>query len=1041
MSRPRSSTGRRRSVLAPGFFLFCALFVFAPELSAQPVAPGFRFWRSIHTPHFTFHYPRQHEKTARRMGVIAEKVHAKLNPKYRTGAEHTHVVLVFDSDLVNAFALPAYGFDWIVLYMDSPRLGSFSRFDMWAELVFTHEYTHILSLRYTGSFWTMFFRLVSGVPPNLLSPPGFVEGVGVYEESKAGRGRLNDALTNMQHRTAMLDGTYPNQGETLAGSHRWPFGSHIYLYGGRFYDFLARKFGDRVWTSVWRMDNYWGFCFDEILPFCVGDTKLEKIRKQIIRRWKKQGTESERAAAYRRHTLRSLYAEFVQEERARAERVAAEIERLGATPFQRLTFDGYSKSFLTASTAGQLYYFATPRDRRPGVFQFKPGRPGDGDEPGPEPERLRRSSASAGFAIAGGREIYSEPNYIYPGIYGFRYEIYQEGFFDKRLNPDRSSSFPALSANGRRLYFVERDPQERRLIMAETDRSGRIARRRVLLKTNLTGLIQYTALSPDDRYLAVVVRRGERGSGSILLCDVGGPLDAQVNCPPLVGGDNVKMQPRFSEDGSRLLFSSDADGIYNIYAVEIATGEVRRLTRTVTGIFAPAPLGPDLYALGFFREGYDVIRIRNQDLLSEKVDYFAGPDGDAQIAYDEAEAAGFRETGYWGPLELRPFLVGIGGTGLAVIPGATFGVGARDPLNRHFFVAAYDFAAGVGFAQYDYSRFALGLSLSYFTNWFDRGADRGCVIDGDLYRPLCADPRVAIESGTALFRYAHAGKHVVWQALLGGIHMKIRNAQNLVNDGFEERDLNLSGPAGVFLIGDTAYYPESISSEHGWVFLLSSQYYHEDYSYKQVDRINTEPVSYGVAEGGFALYLPSFWSHHVNYLSGYGYGTYGPDREMQTTRLSRWVRGQNFGKAPTDHAAAVFTYEYRFPLAYISNAIIPDEHSLMLRKVGASVFVDYGTVFDRYPYREDWVGAYGAALTFGVNFAYLGLAEMKVSVARGTGPAGELQAWFSLNASFGGASFRDDEGPAYRKPYRPGLPVSRWQPGYWRDKNAGGVLE
>ena len=1011
------------------FFLamLCAAFV---EIGAQPVAPGMRFWRTIRTPHFSIHYPKPHEQFARRMGVIAERTHAKLAPKYRTGATHTHVVLVFDSDLVNAFAFPAFGLDQIVLYLDSPQLGSFSRFDMWAEIVFLHEYVHILSLRYYDKFWLMLWRLLTGTPPNLVSPPGFIEGVAVYEESQAGKGRLFDPLTNMNHRTAMLDGSYPNRGETLSGSHRWPFGGHIYLFGGRFYNYLVSRLGEKRMAEYWRLD---------ILGFAA-DAKLRTLHRKNLRKLGQRGSlEGMDPSRLRTPNLKRAYKEFVAAERARVEREVAAIMDQGVTPFRRLTFDGYRKSYLQAGEDGQLYYSATPRDRPAGIFELRPPAPGSGKK-AEKPRRVRRSFGSAGFTIQGQHQIFSEPRFIYPGIYGFRNEIYKKRryWFDRRINKNRSSSYPALSSDGMRLYFVERDDKERRLVAADLDRKGRIAEFRVLLKTRLTGLIQFTALAPDDRRLAAVVRQGETGNGSLMVCEVGGALTASMPCSAVARGDNVKIQPRFSPDGGRILFSSDADGIYNLYSVNLATGEARRLTRTVTGFFAPAPVGDDLYALGFFRDGYDIVRFRRQDLLGEPVDYFQGDDGDGMVPYDQAMARSFRDQFYWGPLEMRPFLLGIAGTGSL---GATFGVGARDPLSRHFFVAAYDFLQQVGFAQYDYTRFALGLSLTYSTNRFDRESNRGCIVDGEFYRPFCADTTVGIESGAAFLRYVHGRKSIITQFLLGGVHVKLRNAQNLVNEEFEDRDYNLSGPAAAFVAGDSNFYPESISPEHGWVFFTQTRYYHEDYSYRQVDRVNSERVSYGIAEGGFSLYLPSFWSHHVNFLGGYGYGTYGPDRELQKVRLSRFVRGQGFRKSPSDHAAAVFTYEYRFPLFYVSDALIGDGHELALRKVGAGFFVDYGTVFDRYPYREDWVGGYGASLTFGLNLLYLSLPEFRITVARGTGEAGELQGYLSFSAAFGGVGVQADEEPAYRKPYRPGMSWFTSQPGYWRDRKAGGVLE
>ncbi|MCB1308536.1 MAG: hypothetical protein KDK30_10165, partial [Leptospiraceae bacterium] len=201
----------RTDLLRAVFLSLFILIVIAPGLHAQQITRGYDGYRTLTTPHFYIHFPEGEADFARRVGRIAEKVHAALEPKYRSGASGTHVVLVFDTDTVNAFATP-YGIDQIVLFLNNPRSGEFARFDAWVELLFTHEYVHVLSLRHWGADQPTltFLRILLGFPPNLWSPPGMIEGTPVWEESKSGNGRMEDPLTNMIVRTAVLEDAYPS---------------------------------------------------------------------------------------------------------------------------------------------------------------------------------------------------------------------------------------------------------------------------------------------------------------------------------------------------------------------------------------------------------------------------------------------------------------------------------------------------------------------------------------------------------------------------------------------------------------------------------------------------------------------------------------------------------------------------------------------------------------------------------------------------------------------------------------------------------------
>ncbi|MCB1316849.1 MAG: hypothetical protein KDK27_12885, partial [Leptospiraceae bacterium] len=540
----------------------------------------------------------------------------------------------------------------------------------------------------------------------------------------------------------------------------------------------------------------------------------------------------------------------------------------------------------------------------------------------------------------------------------------------------------------------------------------------------------------------------------------------------------------FAPDGKRVYFSSDVDGIYNLYSVDINTRQVNRLTRTLTGFFYPTPAEDKLYAIAYFKEGYDVVAIPYDGLLGETVDYFEGIDPELREEGDQPEddregyfdtevdtdeeliALGeddsdtdpgdqdeainpddWEESDYIGPFSIRPYLLGL----LGPVSAFNLAVGARDPLLRHSFLA------GVGpsvpdplaVAYYDYTRFSTGLSLGYATNYWKRDRASGCLNeDSNPLRFVCDDKYSFFESAYGYLRHTDQGRYLTTQVLLGYVHNKIRNARRLRTVEYDARDLNLSGPSFVFLAGDARYFARSISPERGWRLSLQTDYFTRPESKDRVEEYFEHQIEYGVAEGGLAFYLPSFWLNHVNYLSAYAYGSYGPDREVQQVRLNRFVRGQEYEKAAIDHSAIVFTYEYRLPLYWRSDAFIGGVAGLTLRNVGMSVFFDYGASFDRDIYKEDFTaGAYGVNLLFGLNVAYLHLPEMKLSFARGTGPAGEFQVNLSFSAEFStgvvGAGGRPShyDNDALIEPFHRSLPGFDGQAGYFRDRRAGGILE
>jgi len=104
--------------------------------------------------------------------------------------------------------------------------------------------------------------------------------------------------------------------------------------------------------------------------------------------------------------------------------------------------------------------------------------------------------------------------------------------------------------------------------------------------------------SPDGSMLAFASDRGDKtdfdqlvfSTFKIATIDV---QSGQVRVLDLLG-DVRHSNPQFSPDGNRILFLSDADGFSDVYATDLRTGSIERLTRVATGVSGITAMSPAL---------------------------------------------------------------------------------------------------------------------------------------------------------------------------------------------------------------------------------------------------------------------------------------------------------------------------------------------------------------------------------------------------------------------------------------------------------------
>jgi Tol biopolymer transport system component len=103
--------------------------------------------------------------------------------------------------------------------------------------------------------------------------------------------------------------------------------------------------------------------------------------------------------------------------------------------------------------------------------------------------------------------------------------------------------------------------------------------------------------SPDGRYLAFT---SDRFTSSLTDLTFGryllGTVDVDSGEVRFLGGTSKgkSIDPQWCPDGACLYFVSDADGVNNVYTLELATGQAARLTSVVTGVSGVTSLSPSI---------------------------------------------------------------------------------------------------------------------------------------------------------------------------------------------------------------------------------------------------------------------------------------------------------------------------------------------------------------------------------------------------------------------------------------------------------------
>jgi len=132
------------------------------------------------------------------------------------------------------------------------------------------------------------------------------------------------------------------------------------------------------------------------------------------------------------------------------------------------------------------------------------------------------------------------------------------------------------------------------------------------------------AISPDGKYIAYTIRMDTYDKLFL------SPLDNPKKRIQLTFGKSNTISPQFSPDSKEIYFSGDTRGAFNIYSINLESGELKRYTDVRTGNFFPSPLPNDSKEIVFssFHKGAFQIFKAELEGEVEKTIPFSEPEED-----------------------------------------------------------------------------------------------------------------------------------------------------------------------------------------------------------------------------------------------------------------------------------------------------------------------------------------------------------------------------------------------------------------------------
>jgi WD40-like Beta Propeller Repeat len=600
------------SARARGSLLLLAWLLAAPAASAAGrYDPRLRF-RTIRTAHFDVHAHQGEEALARRLAAVVERVRQKFVPVFGVARGRVHVILVDQTDLANGWATPL-PYDTIEITAAPPSAETLiGNTTDWLELVFTHEYTHILHLDRTRGFMQGVRRVFGRVPvafPNGFLPVWQIEGIATFEESRlTGEGRIPAGDFRAIVDVAAAQGRFEPMSLAAGGLDDWPGGNAPYAYGAYFHQFLADKYGPERLARL--ADATSGR-----VPF-FGAGAFKKVFGR---------------------SSRQLWDDF------RDIRVRTAV-RIGDTDqrAERLTRHGFVVTASRLAESGVRYYRVSNPDGFPALMGIGPG--------GRPERRIAWRVGGNRTSVRGDWLVFDQVERARSvALYSDLYAVRVNGGTDAsvhRLTKQARAADPDLSPDGRRIACTVQATGRRALALLDFSIAA-VSTPHVLLDESDADYAG-PRWSPNGRQ--IVAERRRAGAYELVLIE---PNARTVRV--LASSIHARLvTPSWTPDGATVLFSANlGDGPFNVYAIDLAGSDVRQVTDTAGGAQFPDLANGTLTYVGYTPAGYDLFSVTTDRAAWKVIDFRLKAEATGQQG--ELEATGGQLPAAAAPADSRGF--------------------------------------------------------------------------------------------------------------------------------------------------------------------------------------------------------------------------------------------------------------------------------------------------------------------------------------------------------------------------------------------------
>ncbi len=553
-------------------------------------------WKTLETKHFHIHYYAGNEDAAARIAMVTERAHDRL--RQLLGHEprflKTHIIVNDHTDSANGSATPS-PYPRINAYVTAPETMSvLEAYDDWLDILMTHELVHVYHLDTVHGLPRVVNAIVGlGVhnvwPPNVIQPRWVIEGMATYLESSLGsQGRGRSAQFEMMLRMGVLEQAFQPIDMVTSGAKVFPHGSGVYLYGARLMHYIAARYGQEKLTELSHVYAR------TTIPLAINRTIEEVLGVTYEQLWKE----------FEQHLTR--------EYQAQARRIRARGIREG----RRITFatgNSASAQFIRhpfwSADDSEIYFYRDAGHRMPGIHRVKATgsriREGVGigrENMSPDIKKvLQIQNASSGSFVGATSDIV----FNMTRTHDFRYswdDLYRWHGPNpnniERLTFGLRAHEPHVSPDGRTVVFSRNDSAQARLAFLQLD------------------TLEVTEVKPPERMFQATTPRWAPDSQRVAYSGWrdGGYRDIYVydrkseQTTRITADRYLDTEPSWSPDGRYVVFASDRNEVSNIYAYELATGEVHQVTNVLGGAFEPVIShdGKKLVYVGYRKDGFDL---------------------------------------------------------------------------------------------------------------------------------------------------------------------------------------------------------------------------------------------------------------------------------------------------------------------------------------------------------------------------------------------------------------------------------------------------